>query len=67
VIDASTGQPSIIQPVTPSTTLPSNFVSTAPVTMPASSSSIPWSKIALYGGLGIGGLVLLRMLGVIKK
>jgi hypothetical protein len=31
------------------------------------SSSIPWSKIALYGGIGLGGLVVLKMLGVIKK
>jgi hypothetical protein len=68
VIDPSTGLPATIQPVAPQPYIPSPMVATA--AMPAtfsSSSSIPWSKIALYGGIGLGGLVVLKMLGVIKK
>jgi len=67
VVDSSTGQPTTIQPVAASPALPSNYVSTATMPMPAASSSIPWSKIALYGGGAIGALIVLRMLGVIKK
>jgi hypothetical protein len=68
VIDSSTGQPATIQPVAPQGYLPSPMVATAaPATFSSSSSSIPWSKFALYGGIGLGGLVVLKMLGVIKK
>jgi hypothetical protein len=68
VIDQSTGQPTTIQPVAQQPYLPSPMVSAAaaPTTF-SSSSSIPWSKIALYGGIGLGGLLVLRMVGVIKK
>jgi hypothetical protein len=68
VIDQSTGLPGTIQQVAPQPYLPSPMVSaaTAPATF-SSSSSIPWSKIALYGGIGLGGFVVLKMLGVIKK
>ena len=47
---------------------PSNFVNTAPaVPVQSATSGIPWSKILLYGGIGIGGLIVLKITGVIKK
>src|SRR6266481_5448215 len=49
---------------------PSNFVNTAPA-VPAQTSSIPsWltlNNVLVVGGIGVGGLILLKLLGVIKK
>jgi hypothetical protein len=67
VIDQSTGQPTTIQPVATQPYIPSPLMATAAPATFSSSSSIPWSKIALYGGGAIGALILLRMFGVIKK
>jgi hypothetical protein len=65
VIDASSGQPGTIQPVAAASALPSPMATTAAPAY-APSSSVPWGKIALYGGIGIGGLLLLKVLGVLK-
>lgn len=67
VIDQSTGQPATIQPVTTQSYIPSPMVATAAPAIMPSSSSIPWSKIALYGGIGLGALLVLKMFGFIKK
>jgi hypothetical protein len=66
VIDSS-GQPMTIQPATPASSLPSPMVATTLPAMVPTSGGLPWGKIALYGGLGIGALLVLRMVGVIKK
>lgn len=67
VIDPSTGLPTTIQPVAPQPYLPSPMVSSAPAPSFSSGSSIPWGTYAMYGGLAIGGLLLLKMFGIIKK
>jgi hypothetical protein len=67
VVDASSGTPSTIQPVTPASNLPSPLVSTAAPAYFPTSSSTPWGTYALYGGLAIGGLLVLKMVGIIKK
>jgi hypothetical protein len=67
VVDASSGTPSTIQPVTPASNLPSPLISTAAPAYFPTSSSTPWGTYALYGGLAIGGLLVLKMVGIIKK
>lgn len=67
VIDQSTGQPTTIQPVAPQPYIPSPLVATSPAPSFSSSSSTPWGTYALYGGLAIGGLLILKMVGIIKK
>lgn len=67
VIDASTGLPSTIQPVTPASTLPAPLVATTLPAMMSTSSSVPWKTYALYGGLALGGLLILKWTGIIKK
>lgn len=67
VIDQSTGQPTTIQPVAQQPYLPSPMVSAATAPAFSSGSSTPWGTYLMYGGLAIGGLLVLKMVGVIKK
>lgn len=59
------GYPGTIQPATQYAG-PSNYVS-SPSYTPPTGSAVPWGQYALYGGIAIGGLVILKMFGVIGK
>jgi hypothetical protein len=67
VVDASSGTPSTIQPVTPASNLPSPMVATAAPSYFPTAGSTPWGTYALYAGIGLGGLLLLKWTGIIKK
>lgn len=67
VVDASSGQPATIQPVTTQSIIPSPMVATGSPAMFPTSSSVPWKTYALYGGIGLGALLILKWVGVIKK
>jgi hypothetical protein len=60
VVDQSSGQPTTIQPIAPQPYLPSPMVSAAVAPTFSSSGSTPWGTYALYAGLGIGGLLILK-------
>jgi hypothetical protein len=62
---AANPAPVTIQPTTPAAALPTTYVSSSP--MPTMSGGGGMPSWVIYVGAGVGGLILLKMLGVIGK
>ena len=67
VIDPSSGAPATIQPATTSSALPPPLQSTSSPVIMSSGGGSNLGQYLLYGGIGVGALIVLKMFGVIGK
>ncbi|MBZ5523583.1 MAG: hypothetical protein LAP21_15220 [Acidobacteriia bacterium] len=68
VTPAATALPATIQPTATAAALPTTFVSSSPAPMPMSGGgSSNLGTYLMWGGLSIGGLLVLKMTGIIGK